>query len=324
MKTLAYLAKTLLCIAIGSTLSMSAVAADPLHDRGGARCPGERLDIKTISGGTSPYVELHAGRRTGSFLLDYGTTQSSLARDFVRRDASSASDSVVENFSLPTFASGQFLLSDYGRLDQPPGGQLGTVGTDFLSLLTADFSFRGGRGDVILSAQSCDPNMLRARGMVPVRQRGFLSSDLKTVDSAMPNVPVLFLKIGGISTFAQIDTGYDDRAFPPSIDINDALYEKLVASGVALTSRGEASIATCRGIATNNVFATPTVISLQTDEGRNIRPLVGAVLIRKKANGCGGIADMRSPAAQLGMSIISGFGAIVIDPRAGIVWIPER
>ncbi len=289
----------------------------------GMRCPGELFDIKTVGPGTSPYIELNAGRRKGLFLLDYGTTQSSLAENVFLRDTAGGSDIVVENFSLPTFSSGRFGLSNYNRIDAPAGGQLGIVGTDFLSLLTADFSFRGGRSDVVLSALPCDGVSLRARGLIPVRQSGFFSRDLHDHAATTPNVPVLFVDIGGVSAVAQIDTGYDDRALPPSIDINDALYEKLVGGGVALRRRGVSTIATCHGIVTNDVYgAAFTDVSLRTEEGREIRPLAGVALIRKKSNGCGGIADTALPAAQLGMSIVSGLGAIVFDVRGGLVWVP--
>jgi hypothetical protein len=286
------------------------------------RCRGKVFDIEFAPGGKSPYVELRAGQRNGPSRLDYGTTQSSLARDFFSADAAGRSDIVIDNFSLPTFPSGHFLLSSYQLLAEPAGGQLGIIGTDFLSLLTADFSFRGRHSDVVLGALPCDPEALRARGLIGVRQKGFFSRDLLDVDPAMPNVPVLFINIASVFAVAQIDTGYDDRVLPSSIDINDALYDKLVSAGVALQSVGVSTIATCHGIVRDDVYDAPQAdVSLRTDEDKAIRSIAGARLIRKKANGCGGIADKALPAAQLGMSIIAGLGSIVFDPSAGFVWV---
>jgi hypothetical protein len=194
------------------------------------RCPGERFDIAVVQGGKSPYIELSAAGRKGLFLLDYGTTHSSLARrafppNATPSDAKGRSDIVLDDFSLPTFSSGRFWLFDYRRLEEPRGGQLGIIGTDFLSLLNADFSFRDGHADVVLSAAPCGHAELRARGLIPVRQTGFFSRDLQTLSAKTPNVPVLFVNVGGVFAVAQIDTGYDDRVSPPSIDINEALYD---------------------------------------------------------------------------------------------------
>ncbi|WP_372646812.1 hypothetical protein [Hyphomicrobium sp.] len=289
------------------------------------RCSGKRFEVTAVSGGTSPYVELSVGRRKGFFLLDYGTTESSLAGDFYQAGGSDSADIRIEKISLPSFSSGRFRISKYGLAATPPGGQLGIIGTDFLSLLTADFSFRHDRRDVALSALPCDREVLRARGLVPVRQKGFFSGDLRKVDVVMPNVPVLFVNIGGVFSAAQIDTGYDDRVMPPSIDINDALYGELVAAGIALRRKGTSSLVTCHGVVTNDVYAVVHAeISLRTEDDREIRPLAGAALIRKKANGCGGIADMASPMAQLGMSVVAGLGSVVFDPARELVWVGGR
>ncbi|MFT3730417.1 MAG: hypothetical protein QM780_03185 [Hyphomicrobium sp.] len=292
----------------------------------GDRCPGERFAIETIAGGTSPYVMLDAGEKRGYFLLDYGTTRSSLSRDIFKSYGREDQASLQTPLSLPSFSSGRFDLATYRLLEQPPGGQLGIIGTDFLSLLTADFSFRGGKSDVVLDARPCDHDVLKARGLIPVRQGGFFASDPRSLDPSMPNVPVLFVSAAGISAAAQMDTGYDDRGLPPSVDINDAFFAKLVAAGVSLHAIGKVTVTTCRGVATHDVFAAPqTQLSLETDERREIKILRGVALIRKSANGCGGIADMSSPAAQLGMSVIAGLGTVVFDAPSGLVWVrPEK
>ena len=47
-------------------------------------------------------------------------------------------------------------------------------------------------------------------------------------------------------------------------------------------------------------------------------------LIVKPANICGGIAAQTMPAAQLGVSFLRLFQAIVFDPQAGRVWIKKQ
>jgi hypothetical protein len=92
---------------------------------------------------------------------------------------------------------------------------------------------------------------------------------------------------------------------------------------MTLHREGVSTIAGCHGIVTNEIYsALATDVSLRTDEDREIRSVAGAMLIRKKSNGCGGIGDMAAPAAQLGMSVVAGLGSIVFDTRAGLVWVP--
>ncbi len=288
------------------------------------RCGGERFKIQTAGNGSSPYIELAADKRKGAFLLDYGTTLSSVSLDVFQTSPVRSSDIDIENLSLPSFRSGHFRLAKYWISGPPDGGQMGIIGTDFLSLLMADFSFRDGQSDVVLSASPCDREVLRERGMIAVRQTGFFSSDLHQLAPGMANVPVLYLDIGGVRVPAQIDTGYDDVVRRPSIDINEALYNMLASAGIRLEARGGSHVATCSGIVANAVYAAPeTKIFLTTREGEKIREIRGASLVRKIVNGCGGIADMRASEAQLGASIVSDLGSLVFDPRSEIVWVPR-
>ena len=122
-------------------------------------------------------------------------------------------------------------------------------------------------------------------------------------------MPVLPLDIGGIATVAQIDTGYDDRVLRPSIDINEALFQRLLAAGLPLKRSRDIGVATCEGSETREVYTLPAgVVAITTSTGVVVRELPDAKLVRKLVNGCGGIADMREPAAQLGMSAVAMLG----------------
>ena len=71
---------------------------------------------------------------------------------------------------------------------QPAGRQLDVIGTDFLSLLSVQITGSA----VFVGAQPCQSNALRARGLVPIAQRDFFSSDPSMMDGKHPNVPVVF------------------------------------------------------------------------------------------------------------------------------------
>ena len=281
------------------------------------RCDGRRYAIETVSGGTSPYVTLTADGERGAFLLDYGTTASSLSAE---RFADQTRDGTISDFNLPTFKSGRFNLVRYWSARTPKGGQLGIIGTDFLSLLTADFTYGPARTNVVLSGKACAAEVLETRKLIPIRQTGFFSSNPAQLEPGRPNVPVVYLKIGAVMTWAQIDTGYDDIALRPSIDINDALYSKLEAAGVQLTPSGESKISTCAGNETRSVFKTPDV-SVVTETGAFVRRLGSVTLVRKTRNACGGIANIEEPAAQVASSLLSILGQVVFDPKTETVWV---
>jgi hypothetical protein len=130
------------------------------------------------------------------------------------------------------------------------------------------------------------------------------------------------IKIGGVATWAQFDTGYDDGSLRSSIEINDALYDRLMAAGVPLHWDGDLRVSTCNGFATRQVYDMPDgEITLRSDDGHEILKLTDAKFIRKTVNACGGIANLTTPAAQLGASVIARLGSVVFDPKSEIVWV---
>jgi hypothetical protein len=133
------------------------------------------------------------------------------------------------------------------------------------------------------------------------------------------------LRLGGVATYAQIDTGYDDARLRPAIDINEALYQKLLASGVVLQRDGSVDVATCDGRGSVDVYRSAGLSAgIETETGLPIAAIGDVHLIRKPANRCGGIGTRSEPAAQLGVSILHRLGDLVIDPRAGLVWVGGR
>lgn len=286
----------------------------------GARCTGQRFVVRHVDGGAAPYITLRAGGRTGAFLLDYGATGSSVA---VRAFGGAGGSVTVDDFTLPTFPQGRFATADYHTASVPGGGQLGIVGTDFLSLLTADFSFGWFGSDVVLGEQLCPESALRARGLVPVSQTGYFSHDPSRLASGRANVPVVYVRFDDFAVPAQIDTGYDDIAVAPSIDINEALFQKLLATGASLRRTRDMALTTCAGLETRESYRMDGV-RLENERGDLITTLSDVHLTRKRPNGCGGIAGMGEPAAQIAASVLARIGAVVFDPRSETVWFARR
>ena len=220
--------------------------------------------------------------------------------------------------SLPSFEKGDFRLARYDQPVQSGRRQLGVIGTDFLSLLTAQFSGSA----FFLGDRPCEAKALNARGLVPVSQKGFFSADLATIDPGLPNVPVVYLRLGEVRAWAQIDTGYADTVYPRSVDINEALYDRLAESGVKLERLPDIGVWTCEGRESRPVYAVrDRALTIENEQARPIVETESFALIVKPANGCGGIGAMKAPAAQLGASFLKLFGTIVFDPKSATVWL---
>jgi hypothetical protein len=211
-----------------------------------------------------------------------------------------------------------FHLARYYLLLQPGKGQLGVIGDDLLSQFTVQLT----DSTAFLSAETCQPEALLARGFTPVAQNGFFSSDPSKGGARLPNVPVVFLRLGDVRVWAQIDTGYEDFVYSRSIDINQALFDRLVGNGAKLDRVEDIDIWTCDGREHWPVYRVKDrLLSIENEQGRQVVETNDFHLIVKSANTCGGIADMPEPAAQLGASFLDLFGDVIFDPRNTIVWL---
>jgi hypothetical protein len=281
----------------------------------GALCDGRQYQRDSVPNGGPPYIGLSADGVFGQFLLDYGATESSLSAS-----AFGEPDRMIRHaeLSLPGARDGTFTLRHFDTPLKPAGRQLGVLGTDILSLLTVQIT----GSTVFVGAQPCDSSALRARGLVPIAQKDFFSSDPSTMDGKHPNVPVVFLRIGEVRTWAQIDTGYDDVVYEHTVDINEALFKRLITEGMTLDHLADINVSTCEGRESRHVYTLKNrSILIEADDSTPITRIANFYLTLKPVNGCGGIAAMSVPAAQLGASFLRTFRTIVFDPQLGTVWL---
>ncbi len=294
---------------------LSALVPHPAAAR--APCAGETLEMVFAGTGSAPYVWLRAGGRKGFFLVDYGATASSMSRGAFPGESGPKR---VSDFSLPGFSEGSFLLFDYGHHSGPPGGQLGIVGTDFLSLTTVTFDYAAAQ--IGFASAPCTDTVLEAAGFRPISQETFFSHDLSRVPER-PNVPVIWVEVGGVRFWAQIDSGYEDSVYPHTVDVNDALFAALRKARVPLRRVGGVTVTTCSVTENRSVYRVETGISVTDEAGTPIRSVGFLHIIPKKPNSCGGIAGMREAAGQIGASLLKGFGTVVFDPKGERIWVPE-
>ena len=281
----------------------------------GPLCGGRPYARVSVPNGASPYVELTADGVSGPFLLDYGATRSSLsASAFSGPDGSTRQAAI----SLPGIETADFHLARYYLLLQPGKGQLGVIGDDLLSRFTVQLT----DSTAFLSAETCRPEALIARGLTPVDQSGFFSSDRSKTGDGLPNVPVVFLRLRDVRVWAQIDTGYEDFVYSHSVDINQALFDRLVGSGVKLDRINDIDIWTCDGREHRPVYRIKgSPLTIENESGKPIVETQDFHLVVKPPNSCGGIADLREPAAQLGASFLGLFGDVIFDPKNTVVWL---
>ncbi len=307
-------------MAFVGTLCLSATLAFGLimelgNHGSAALCGGRRYETSRVPHGASPYVTLRADGVTGPFLLDYGATRSSLSAGVFPGSTGSIRKASI---SLPGVEQGNFDLSRYDLLLQPEQGQVGVIATDLLSLISVQLTGSA----AFLGDKPCNPDALRARGLVPVAQKGFFSSDLSEIDDGLPNVPVVFLRLGDVRAWAQIDTGYDDTVYTHSVDINEALFEDLVKGGAKLERLADINVWTCDGHESRTVYTTKgRTLVIENERAKRVAQTDKFHLILKPENSCGGIAAMTVPAAQLGASFLKLFGTVVFDPRSQTVWL---
>lgn len=279
-----------------------------------ALCGGQYYPLQTVKSGAAPYIELSADGLAGQFLLDYGATASSISAEAF--SAPVGAERNVE-LSLPGSKAHKFYLRHYDLPLQPHGQQLGIIGTEILSQLTVQFS----GNSAFIGSEPCPFDALRARGLAPIAQDGFFSSDPAKVHDRHPNVPIVYLRLGNVHTWAQVDTGYEDIVYKNTIDINEPLFNRLVASGNVLTHLADIRVSTCEGTEIRQVYTLAHAVIIETHMQIPVLDVDLFHLILKPTSGCGGIGAMEQPAAQLGASFLKLFDTIVFDPKSRTVWL---
>ena len=272
-----------------------------------ALCGGSLYTLRYNNG--TPHIDIEIAGAPARAMLDYGATKSSL-----RPKTQAELGSIVKAAtSLPLNGESEFFV----RHADP--GTDAIIGTDLLALLTVALDGQ----TAALSTEPCAASELKASGFAPISQHGFFAPDRSRVAKDRPNVPVLFVELGGTQTWAQIDTGYADDLYPHSLDINQAFHDELVARGVPLTPEGSVTVKTCAGFETRPIYSSAQPLVIADEASRPVAETGKYYLIVKPTNMCGGIATRTTPAAQLGGSFLNLFQSIVFDPQSETVWVKK-
>lgn len=333
---------------VDAPIAHDAPPSDPLAAL--ADCLGTSAPL-TLSG-RLPYVAVSVGSARVDFLLDHGTTFSSIdlaafpAPGPVTHDCDPARLGVpctVDAFSFFAPASPVRLVTADYRGVAGFVRQAGILGTDFTSLRVVALSYDRFRL-YVSGATRCTADAWRAAGFVALDTTGYFSHDLSALaplrtvvaDAApsarVPNVPTVRVRVAGVHALAQLDPGFDDALVPFSLNVNAAFYDALVAADASALVRApsrDLALSTCVVGVSEPVeaytLAPARTLDFVDDRGAAARRYPGATLFVKRtpaaARSCGGIGTWTAPAAQVAGSFFVDFGVVAFDPFAARVWL---
>jgi hypothetical protein len=302
-------------------------------------CLGESRSLIVSSG--MPYTPLRVQGRTGFFVVDLGADGSAISPGTFLPGPGAAPKPMAANgdcFEGVEFFGpwGPVRLSVQDHITiRGPIPQAGLIGTDLLAGHIVTLDYASGLLHRAPQAAFCSEAALRQAGFASLSSRdyyGTVGAPLRCPaaprGSGCPNIPTIPVRIGRSLAVAQIDTGYDDGRFAPSVNINRAWLAQLNAAGIhpQRWPQADLSLSTCAGVPEPvQAYRLPQgqALELVGSHGGAVRRLEGVTLFLKDtppaARRCGGIGTWDQPAAQLGASIVND-GTLVVDPFAQRVW----
>jgi hypothetical protein len=309
---------------------------------------GSRLNTKNSSGSL-------AKKKHGWFLIDTACNASYLDKSLAPTSRHGVRPNPTEFDFFQNLQSPEFSWNDYSGFHLP-FKQSGVVGTDLLSqyVYAIDLAVR----KIFQSSftDTCSPAQLMENRFLPLSTAGYFSNDpeakklfsiqhvrprQKNAENlTVPNGPVVSIKLAQTSGVAMIDSGFDDRNYPFSVNINLAMLNEvnknevnrkesilIRASEIPVTTletciKGAAVTTTAYRLRHGETFA------LVSTTGESVRTYTNAIFFLKSVTAqaleCGGIATWETPAAQIGASFLKDFGAIVFNAKTQTVWIQKK
>lgn len=302
------------------------------------QCLGEKREMKL--GSLMPYSKVKVGSSEGYFLIDFGTTASTIdTNGFINSKPKlvSGSNNQFDNFDFyGSWGKVNLNIQNHSNI-QGLGTikQAGVLGTDFLCFNVFTIDYLNNELFRNYSNNFCADSILLNEGFKAVSTAGYYSNDLKKLNNTCtPNIPTIPIKIGNISAVAQIDPGFDDRLYRHSVNINQAFFNALVDAGIALIENhiADYQLSTC----INGLKESVKAYKLPNGVGFSIIGINGEpIIIHSDANiflkqtsieakNCGGIGTWQIPAAQLGASFLIDAKKVVFDPFKAKVWFYMR
>ncbi len=314
------------------------VGANPVGGGVTPACLGETRSLIVSSG--MPYTPVRVQGLTGFFVIDLGADGSAISpTTFLGGGQPKPVAGTRDQFAGVDFfgpwAPLRLSVQDQSGITGPLK-QAGLIGTDWInqSVLTLDYA--NGLVHRARREAFCSEDALRRAGFQPLSSREYFGDNPSALRcpsaprlGSCPNIPTIPVRIGRVQAVAQVDTGYDDGRYAPSLNINQAWFTELQNSGVGLepVASADLTLSTCVPRQTEQVkayrLAPGSVVELVGSDGQAVRRLSGVTLFLKNSppavRRCGGIGTWDKPAGQLGASFVND-GTLVVDPFGQRLW----
>lgn len=332
-------------------ISLSAKASSLMPN---LACLGSSLDLQDNSNiplvNLSYKVKKNDKKSEGWFLVDTGTNFSSLDKTLVTNSTGSFDSSIEEINFFVSINPFKVFLEDFERFRNSTR-QIGLIGNDLISKSAYAFDFTKRRLYRSNFSSACDPETLTRVGLTSMPTDGYFSSDpaeeklfpLEHIRPSIPNSkhltvansPVIPIRIGNTDAVAMIDSGFDDKLYAFSVNINSALLtlaNKRKETLIRAKDIPSITLSSCVKGEKINVIAYRLLpgesLQLVSGNGAVIRTYKECVffvkLVPPSARTCGGIGTWEIPAAQLGASFLKSFGTSVFNAQTHTVWITRQ
>ncbi|KJD34592.1 hypothetical protein PK35_02070 [Tamlana nanhaiensis] len=295
---------------------------------------GEKYPLKL--GQTTPYAKASVGNFEGYFLVDFGTTNSTIDTNNFINGKPFATQNTSNQYANFNFLGPWGTVSLYHQNHANINGlnnfkQAGIIGTDFLTTNIYTLDFQNKAIYKSNSTQFYTNKTLDSLGFKAASTIGYYANDYSKLNNdCTANIPTIPVKIGKISATAQIDSGYDDAKYQHSININQAFFNALIDADIYLVENPSANItlSTCVSYYSEAVkaYTLPEGVqfSITSIDGSPIFLTSDVNIFLKQtppeAQTCGGIGTWKIPAAQLGASFLMDSKKVIFDPFQSKVW----
>lgn len=311
-------------------ISCIACSVDAENPRVVCRSFGEKAVLKT--GSQMPYTMVLIGKYKGWYLIDFGTTASTIDTNLFLNGAPSPVPGTQNRFKdfqfFGPWNTVTLIRQDHSAIQGIR--QAGILGTDFLSLNIFTLDYKSGSLYRASEQEFCSKDELEKSGFSSASAKGYYSNDLNKLKPNVPNVPAVPIQIGRAEAIAQIDPGYDDRIYRYAININQAYFDIIQASGAQLIRNPSADLilSTCIFGLNENIKAyrlpAGTFFSITATDGSAILKRSEVNIFLKQtpeaAYSCGGIGTWDKPGAQIGASFLLESEKVIFDPFRSKVW----
>lgn len=299
---------------------------DPL-----AACLGQSVTLAFAR--DLPYATVSVGGDEGAFLVDWGTTFSTIDPTGFVPSAPTPVTGTNDQWDGFVFfgpwARVVLPVRDFSAFDEPVR-QAGILGTDFLSIHSYLIDWSARR--LTRFDSSCPVDAIVAAALRPLSTDGYYTDQPATLDPGVPNVPTVPVRIGRAEAPAQIDTGYDDALVGPALNVNRAFLDRIDPADLVRAPELDLVLTTCVPGVVEPVLAhrlaDGLAVELVAADGVAARREPDAIIFVKDtpmaATVCGGIGTWSAPAAQLGVSFMARAGRVVFDPVRSTVWVAAQ